>query len=233
MNIKSILLASTLLATSLTMSAQMVNELCQSHVRALGGKTMVNAIRTLKITQVGTLQGTNMPMITILIPGKAYYQKIRTSMGTMVSCVYGTKGWTYSSYPQLRTTSLSEPMAKSMLIQSKFYGPLYDYYVNGDSSDVKSITKLGMENIDREKCYHLEVIYKSGYKANVYLSSHDYMIYKVVSPTGVIKYGNYKKMKGVMIPRYIEIINGRGNITAIVSKININSEINNVLFTRP
>ena len=233
MNIKSIFLSYALLAVALASNGQTVDELCKSNVTALGGKSAIGNVKTLKITQVGTSQGTNMPMTTVLMPGKAYYQKIRTSAGSIVTSVKDSHGWTYASMPQPSTTELSVPMAKSMLIQSKFYGPLYDYYVNRDASDVKTISMLKTENIDREKCFNLEVIYKSGYKANIYLSSRDYMIRKVVSPTGTIKYRNYKKAKGVMIPRYVEMTNSNGNITAVVSQVKVNCKIEDDLFTRP
>lgn len=222
----------SLLCPSLMMNAQTVDEICQHHVKALGGEQAVNNIKTLKMVQTGTSQGMDMPITSIVIPGKAYYQKIQTSMGYIISSVHGDSGWTYSSSSSRKTT-LSPAMTQSMLIQSKFYGPLFDYYVNKKTTEVKNITMAGTTTIDREKCYHLEVYYKSGYKATVYLSSRNYMILKAISPAGTIKYGNYRKVKGVLIPYYIEIFNNQGTIVATTFKIEINGKIDNALFAHP
>lgn len=156
-------------------SAQSVKDLCDHHVEELGGKAAIQRVETLKITQVGTSNGINMPTTTVIMPGKAYYQKVRTAMGTYTTCAYGDKGWSSSSTQSSMTIDLPSKMVRSLIIDSKFYGPLCDYYINGISSDVESIVKEGETTVDREKCFKLGVTYKSGYKATVYLSSLDYM----------------------------------------------------------
>ena len=226
-------LLALLLAVPIIAGAQSVMDLCKKNVEDLGGKSAVETVKSLKITQVGTSQGKNMPMVTILIPGKAYYQKIRTDMGSFTTCVNGNEGWTYTTSPAPKLNIMPSKMMKSLLIDSKFYGPLYDYYVNGAKADVVTITNEGHTTIDRENCYKLAVTYKSGYKVTIYLSSLSYMIKKVESVTGIIKYNNYKKIGGVMIPRYLEISNGNGLVTAVVSKVSVNSKIRNDLFARP
>lgn len=214
-------------------SAQSVKDLCDHHVEELGGKAAIQRVETLKITQVGTSNGINMPTTTVIMPGKAYYQKVRTAMGTYTTCAYGDKGWSSSSTQSSMTIDLPSKMVRSLIIDSKFYGPLCDYYINGISSDVESIVKEGETTVDREKCFKLGVTYKSGYKATVYLSSLDYMIRKVESPAGIFKYRNYKKTGQVMIPHYVEVTNNKGTITSVVSSIKVNGKVNNDMFSRP
>lgn len=214
-------------------SAQSVKDLCNHHVEELGGKAAIQRVETLKITQVGTSNGMNMPTTTVIIPGKAYYQKVRTGMGTYTTCAYGDKGWSSSTTQSSKTIDLPSKMVRSLIIDSKFYGPLCDYYINGSNSNVESIVKEGETTVDREKCFKLGVTYKSGYKATVYLSTLDYMIRKVESPTGIFKYRNYKKTGQVMIPRYVEVTNNKGTITSVVSSIKINGKVKNDMFSRP
>ncbi|MDR4931603.1 hypothetical protein [Segatella bryantii] len=222
-----------MLAFPMLINAQSVKELCEHNVEKLGGKVAIERVKTLRITQIGTSNGLNMPTTTVILPGKAYYQKVRTSMGIFTTCVYDNKGWSYSSAQPTKVTDLPSNMARSLIIDSKFYGPLCDYYINGSNSDVKSIAKEGETTIDREKCFKLGVTYKSGYKATVYLSALDYMIRKVESPVGIFKYRNYKKVDQVMIPRYIEVTNNRGTIISVVSSIKVNSKVKNDMFARP
>ena len=231
--IKLMCIVFLLMVTTMELAAQSVADICKKNVEALGGKTLVNNVKSIKITQVGTSQGRNMPMVTIIIPGKAYYQKVRTPAGVMITCVKGRDGWTHTTIPAPKTITIPEVRARSMLIDSKFYGPLFDFYVNGEDSDVKTIILDGHSTIDREDCYRLSITYKSGYKATVFVSLLDNMIKKVETPSGTIRYSNYKKDNGVMIPRYVEITNVMGTVTAVVSKVNINSRINNDIFARP
>lgn len=232
-NFKNMSFLALILAAPMMVSAQSVKDLCEKNVEGLGGKSAVEAVKLLKITQVGTSQGNNMPMTTVLIPGKAYYQKVRTGTGSFTTCVNGDEGWTYTTSPAPKSNTIPVNMMKSLLVDSKFYGPLYDYYVNGAKADVSTITSEGCTTIDRENCYKLVVTYKSGYKATVYLSSQSYMIKKVESATGIIKYNNYKKTCGVMIPRYVEMSNGNGTVTAVVSEVNVNCKVTNDLFSHP
>lgn len=230
--VKKSCIFSLLMAVSASASAQSIDDICAKHVENLGG-TAVSKVSSLKITQVGTSQGNNIPMTTILVPGKTYYQKVRTVYGSLTTCVNGNDAWTYTTSPSPKTTTIPAVMAKSMLIDSKFYGPLYDYYVNGDASDVKTISIEGHSTIDREDCYKLLVTYKSGYKATAYVSTLDHMIKKVESLSGTLKYNNYKKSSGVMIPRYVEMTNANGTITTVVSKVDINCKVKNDILSRP
>ena len=51
------------------------------------------------------------------------------------------------------------------------------------------------------------------------------MIKKVESSLGSIRYNNYKKVDGVMIPQYVEITNTMGTVSAVITKVKINSKI--------
>ena len=116
-------------------SAQSVKDLCDHHVEELGGKAAIQRVKTLEITQVGTSNGMNMPTTTVIIPGKAYYQKVRTGMETYTTCAYGDKGWSSSTTQSSKTIDLPSKMVRSLIIDSKFYGPLCDYYINGSNSN--------------------------------------------------------------------------------------------------
>lgn len=231
--IKNLTYLVLMLASPILVNAQSVKELCETNVEKLGGKAALEHVKTLEVTQIGTSNGMNMPTTTVIIPGKAYYQKVRTSMGTFTTCAYDDKGWSSSTAQPPKTIDLPSNTVRSLIIDSKFYGPLCDYCINGSNSDVESIVDEGETTVDREKCFKLGVTYKSGFKATVYLSTLDYMIRKIESAVGIFKYRNYKKAGEVMIPYYIEVTNNRGTIISVVSDVKINSKVKNDLFSRP
>lgn len=213
--------------------AQSVEELCKEHVDHLGGKTAVEKVKTIKIQQVTPSKISPTSVYTYYEPGKVYFQKRRSRELTLTTCATLKDAWNHSSYPVSETQSLSTQARKSLLLQSKFYGPLYDYTVHGDSSDVASVSVGEPVDVDGVPCYALNVVYKSGNKAQVDISKKDYMIIRVISPLGVMKYGDYRTISGLKVPYHIESYTRQGSMVLDVFRVDINSAINSQELERP
>ena len=144
--------------------AQTVDDICAQNVHQLGGMAAAAKIKSLQLQQVVVAQGGEMPVTTLLVPGVAFYQRVKSPLGTMMVCAYRDKGWTFNSAPTPQTEPMSADMIESYIIGSKFLGPLFDYYVNRKESDVASLTLIGEKDLDGEACFELEASYRSGYK---------------------------------------------------------------------
>ena len=182
--------------------AQSVEELCKEHVDHLGGKTAVEKVKTIKIQQVTPSKISPTSVYTYYEPGKVYFQKRRSRELTLTTCATLKDAWNHSSYPVSETQNLSTQAQKSLLLQSKFDGPLYDYTVHGN-------------------------------KAQVDISKKDYMIMRVISPLGVIKYGDYRTISGLKVPYHIESYTRQGSMVLDVFRVDINSTINSQQLERP
>ena len=123
--------------------AQTVDDICAQNVHQLGGMEAAAKIKSLQLQQVVVAQGGEMPVTTLLVPGVAFYQRVKSPLGTMMVCAYRDKGWTFNSAPTPQTEPMSADMIESYIIGSKFLGPLFDYYVNRKESDVASLTLIG------------------------------------------------------------------------------------------
>ena len=218
---------------SLFAHAQSVEELCKEHVSHLGGKAAVEKVRTIKMQQVTPEKVSPTMVYTYSEPGKIYFQRKRSRELTLTTCATLKEAWNHSSYPVSETQSLSTQAKKTLLLQSKFYGPLYDYAVHGDSSDVASVSLGGTVDVDGVPCYALNVVYKSGNKAQVDIAKKDYMIKRIISPIGVLKYGDYRTVSGLKLPYHLESYTRQGSIVLDVFRTDINSTINHQELERP
>lgn len=231
--IQNLLLPTIMLCIATITFAQTAENLCKKNVEYLGGVNATSKISSLKIKMIATSNNMEMPITTILVPGKVYYQTIKSLYGTSITSVTSDKGWIQNPFATPHYNELPKNSIKTYLINSKYLGPLYDYAVNGNSSDIATISIEDSINVDRDLCYKLQVVYKSGYTIHVFLSKSSYMIKKVETPIGITKYDNYKRVKGVMMPYYIETTNNQGVMISIVTTIQPNIKVDYAKIAQP
>ena len=87
---------------------QTVDDICSQNVRQLGGLTAAAKVKSLQLQQVVVTQGGEMPVTTLLVPGVAFYQRVKSPLGTMMVCAYKDKGWTFNSAPTPQTEACFE-----------------------------------------------------------------------------------------------------------------------------
>ena len=213
--------------------AQTVDDICAQNVHQLGGMAAAAKIKSLQLQQIVVAQGGEMPVTTLLVPGVAFYQRVKSPLGTMMVCAYRDKGWTFNSAPTPQTELMSADMIESYIIGSKFLGPLFDYYVNRKESDVASLTLIGEKDLDGEPCFELEASYRSGYKMLVCMSRKDGLIRQTSSPAGVIRYEDYRNVGGVMVPFMVLSSNAQGLILTRVTSAQVNVDLEGKILAMP
>lgn len=212
---------------------QTVDDICSQNVRQLGGLTAVAKVKSLQLQQVVVTQGGEMPVTTLLVPGVAFYQRVKSPLGTMMVCAYKDKGWTFNSAPTPQTEPMPAGMVESYIIGSKFLGPLFDYYVNKKTSDVVSLAFVGEKDLDGEACFELEVRYRSGYKMMVCMSRKDGLIRQTTSPAGVIRYEDYRNVGGVKVPFMMMTSTRQGLVLTRVTSAQVNVDLEGKLLAMP
>jgi hypothetical protein len=203
------------------------------HVEKLGGVSNLNTIENINIEQTVYSNNTEIPQTTLIVPGKVFYQEINFPIGKNIICVVDGSGWMLNPYISTKANILSEKEAENYMINSNVYGPLYDYYINKEKSIVKEILLEGEKKIERDNCYKLKAVYKSGFVVYVYVSKKSFMIRKSENDLGAMTYSDYKKVNNVMFPFVIEITNKMGVITGEVIDLKVNIKINNEKFNKP
>lgn len=215
------------------MSSQNIEGICKAHIERLGGTENIKKIKSIYIEQTIYSNNREVPQSTIIVPNKVYYQEVNFQQGKNVVSVVDGKGWMINPFVSLKAKELTEKESNSYMINSNVFGPLYDYYTNKESSEVRGISLEGETQIKRNDCYKLKVIYQSGFIIIIYISKKDYMIQKVENNFGSMAYSDYKKVDQVMFPFCVEISNTMGRMIGEVIKLKTNINIDYAKFIKP
>src|SRR5258707_10533506 len=90
--IKGALLLSATLAI-VTTQAQSVDEIISKHLDALGGKKVINGIKSVYVESTVDIRGNEAPSITYILNGKGYKNELDFNGTKIVQCVTEKGGW--------------------------------------------------------------------------------------------------------------------------------------------
>ena len=90
--IKGALVASMALGIG-TIKAQSVDDIVSKHLDALGGKNVINSVKSVYVESSVDFMGKEAPSITYILNGKAYRNELDFSGSKIIQCVTTTGGW--------------------------------------------------------------------------------------------------------------------------------------------
>ncbi len=223
---------------SLNASAQTVDEIIASHLKARGGIEKIKAIKSAKVTGKLVMQGLEIP-VTIQQKRPNKMRLDATFQGkTLVQAYDGTTAWKIDPF---QGTSEPEKAAgaeeKDVIEQSDMDGSLIDYKEKGHALEL-----VGKEDIEGTPAYHLKLTKKGGDISHVFIDAANYLEIKATSkrktPGGEIEIdtypGNYKPVNGVIFPFSIEAKAGGQVIqNIIIEKMELDVPVEDSLFKMP
>lgn len=228
---KSFLIAIVLVAISGSLFAQTLDEIVETHVKAIGGKVSWATLKTLKIEGSMKMQGTEIKTITYQVDKKAMRQEITVGGMTGFTLVTNTEG--YSFMPFAGQTK-PEPMTADDLKNTQDQLYLQEDFITYSELG-KKIEFLGKEDVDGTECFKIKMTNKNNQETTYFIDAESYLIIK---QTAKIKsngrefdnttiFGNYKTLEnGIIYPTSITSGFGQAEIT----KIEINPAIDESVF---
>jgi hypothetical protein len=105
-----------------------------------------------------------------------------------------------------------------------------------------TVTLEGTEDMEGTSCYKIKLVTKDGDTFTYYLDSDSYMMLRQNSKIKVqgndsesdSYYSNYLQIEGLAVPGKVDIkVNGQIMSTVITDKVEINLDLENVLFDKP
>ncbi|RMD94639.1 MAG: outer membrane lipoprotein-sorting protein [Calditrichaeota bacterium] len=226
-----------LLAFSVSLFGQTVDEIIQKNIEALGGYKKWKALKTIKMSGTIFTQGLEMPFIRY---GKRpNLMRVEATMQgqTMVQAYDGKTAWWI--FPFMGTTEpqkMPNEQAQDIIQQADFDGPLFDYKKKGNKIEL-----MGKEDVEGTEAYKLKVTLKNGKVIYSYLDSEYYLEIKqkakskrqeaaLVVETNI---GDYKEENGFMMPHSLDIIAGPQKTHLTIEKIEFNVKLGDDLFQMP
>jgi hypothetical protein len=232
--IKGAMLVSAALGIAVTTQSQSVDEIIGKHLQALGGKTVLNSIKSVYVESTVDIMGNEAPSTTYILNGKGYRNELDFNGAKIIQCVTDKGGWAInpmagSSTPQ----AIPADQLKSYQLQLNVGGPLMDYAAKGFKAEL-----LGKDSA----AYKVKLTTADGVQIVYYINSQTYLINKAVNKLSMggqdiettAVFSDYKKTDaGNMMPYTQQIILPQVTLNISNKKIEINKEVDPAIFEMP
>lgn len=163
---------------SLSGFSQTVDEVIKKYTDYMGGLDAFNKISSAKLSGIVTSQGSEFPLTTQLINGKAMRTDVEIMGQTVTNCYFNGKGWKINPLAGVTSpTEISGGELYDFKIQCSMASQLMDYKARGHQ-----VEKLGDETTDGIKAFKIKLTSKEDSKVtSFYISTVDYTLIKSVT----------------------------------------------------
>ncbi|HEX2443347.1 MAG TPA: hypothetical protein VHJ77_05335 [Vicinamibacterales bacterium] len=215
-----------------------VDALVARNLQAKGGEAKLKAIQSMRMTGRVSIQGMELPMTITAKRPNLMRQEMQIQDKRIVTAFDGQKAWminpmTGSEAPQ----ELTGPQADMAKDQSDFDGALVDWKAKGHTVEV-----VGAEEVGGVKTQKVKVTKKNGQVQYFFLSPDTGL--EIKTTTEVLQGGtpmtvetelsDYRSVDGIMLPHALKTsINGTPTASITVDKIELNTPLDETLFTLP
>lgn len=195
-----------------------------AYIKALGGEAAMNKIKSSHMVMSTTMQGMPITIETYTANPNKFYQKVSSGEMLLNQQVFdGEKGKQASMQGE---QAMSEEDAENMKVEGLLF-PELQYEELGFKTTLK-----GMDKIDGEKVYLVEVEKPSGEKETDYYSVESGLLLKTVatmeSPMGTMNqeqiFSDYKEVDGVKFPHKMVQLVGPQKMDMTVETIELNKK---------
>jgi outer membrane lipoprotein-sorting protein len=238
--ISAMALAGAAFTQTATPAAPTVDELVAKHIAAQGGAEKVKAVKSVKITATGQVQGLELPM-TIYMKRPNMMRSETSVQGRMIVQAFdGTDSWSVNPL-----TGAEEPTkaGEAETLEARDRGEaMLDGYLMDYKARGMSVEMVGKEDVEGSPAYKLKITTKGGGTVYEYLDAATYL--EVRSTLKITQMGqtmevdsypsNYKPEGGVMVPHSIEQrIAGNQIMKMAIDKYEANVPIDDAVFRFP
>lgn len=216
--------------------AQTVDEIIAKNIQAKGGVEKLKGTNSVKMTGVATVQGTQVPIVTVSKRPNMMRNEMEVAGQKMVQGFDGTSFWV--SMPGMPAQELPDGPQTEILKRNSQFDPVFiDYKEKGHKIEYK-----GKETDAGKQVYHLVVTAKQGPVAHYYIDATTGLETKTVmeiedpAMKGQLetRMSDYREVDGRMIPfSMTQVMNGNTLAEMRFEKVEFNVPLDDALFKMP
>jgi hypothetical protein len=223
--------AAVLLAS--VIQAQTVDEIINKFTDALGGKDKISQVKSIYTENTVEAMGNTSNSIEYLVQGKGFKSESEFQGMKIVNCVTDKGGWLINPFAGgTDAQAMPDGAYKASKDQIYFGGSLLDYANKGNKVELAGEEgnnyKLKVTKEGTETTYFID---KSTYYVNKAVAKGEMMGQSIEIETDL---SDYKKTDfGIVVPYSRTINYGGFSVTAKVSKVEVNKDIDLKIFEMP
>ena len=225
------LLVSIGLFSAVLSFAQTVDEILAKHVEAAGGEAAWRKINSMKIEGTVNVQGTDILIVITQLHNKGRRNDVTVMGMTGYQILTTEKGWSYMPFQgQTEPTETKKEDVIADQAELDIQGSILDYKSKGHTIEL-----AGKETVDGKELFKINLTYKSGKKATLFLDPANYHIVKSITTDKVngqeqevvTLYSNFEKVDGgIVLAKTIDLPYGR----MTVNKVEVNLPVDENIF---
>ncbi len=219
---------------SIALHAQTVDEIISKHLEAIGGKSRLSSVKSVKMESTMNLMGNDAPNTAYIVDGKGYRNEMEMMGQKMIQVITDKGGWMVN--PMQGDPEPQElPADQLKSLSGRFYAvPLLNYADRGYSAELQGRAKVG----DAE-AWKVKVTDKGGSSVTYYIDAKSYYVTQAEvsgemmgqTVTVTTNYSDFKKTDaGWVVPYATDINMGQFAISSKLNKIEVNPTIDPALF---
>ncbi len=227
-------LSAAILIASIAVKAQTADDIINKHIDAVGGKDVLNGVKTMVLQNSINAMGNDNAATTTVVIGKGYKTDMDMNGQKLITVVTDKGGWTINPF---QGGSDAQPLPDDQYKGSEgsiFVDPFLDYAAHGDKVELE-----GTEG----STYKLKVTNKDNSVTTYYIDTTTYYITKAVRSVNMMgndvdltfTFSDQKKTDfGNVIPFTIQMDYGTMfSMTSTVKKATVNGDVDPKVFDMP
>jgi hypothetical protein len=237
-NFKSIILSIMMLLIAVSVSAQTADEVIAKYLQAIGGKELLGKINSVYTENKLSVMGNEVIQKTTLLAGKGYKQEMDMMGSTMITCITDKGGWTIN--PMTGNSSpVDMPEAQYNPSKDEIHiGGIYAVY----SEKGYKAELAGNEAVGNINAVKIKMTAPDNTSSSHFFDPATGYLVRMVQQgdmqgqqvENVYTFSDYKQVEGYSVPYSINIsIGGMFEITAVVSKVELNIPVDPAIFAKP
>jgi hypothetical protein len=221
----------------LSAQGQTADDLVDKHIAAIGGKDLLNSIKSQIVESTISVMGNELPAVTTVLVGKGFKNVANFNGQEIIQVVTPTGGWMINPLQGITTAEpLPEDQVKAGQSSFQVGGELFNYKDKGSKVEL-----AGTEKIEGKTAYKLNLTNKENKLTTFWLDSATNYIVKRESSaniqgqdvTVVSTFSNHKKTDIGMVIPYSWTTTQGFDLAFTITKVTFNSEIDPKIFEMP
>jgi outer membrane lipoprotein-sorting protein len=219
--------------------SQNVDDVINSHIKALGGLDKLSAIKSIKYTGKFSGGGFEVPVIYIIKRPDKVRMDITFQGNSQIQAYDGTMGWSVNPFQGKKDPEkMTKEREKEMREQTDIDGPMVNYKDKGNKVEL-----MGKEDMEGSEVYKIKLTDKDGDVTYYYLDAGSYLILKETKKRKIGEkeinsetiFGNYQATDGVMFAMAVEFreVGQTEGQKGVIEKIETNIEVEDSYFKMP